>query len=202
MWQFDFSEFVTATTGTWQLGAAVDYWAKPVLGCLVSTAKTAPDMIAALDTAVTAAETLIGMPLVDDCVDPSTGQVEALIVVTDNGPAMRSAAVAAWFARRPWMRHVRTRHRAPETNGVVERLFASLKYERLYRHDITDGTDLATHVDDFTDEYNQIRPHETIHWQRPLDRYLTTPEPSNPTPPRSCARNLTRDTSTASSAPG
>lgn len=110
-----------------------------------------------------------------------TGEVEPLTVVTDNGSAMRSAAVAAWFARRPWMRHVRTRHRAPETNGVVERWFQSLKYERLYRWDITDGTDLADHVD----EYNQVRPHENIDWQRPLHRYLTTPKPSNPTTPGS-----------------
>lgn len=185
VWQFDFSEFETATTGTWQLAATVDYWAKPVLGCVVSTTKTASDMIAALNAAVAAAEALIGTPLADDCVDPATGEVEALIVVTDNGPAMRSAAVAAWFTRRPWMRHVRTRHRAPETNGVVERWFQSLKYERLYRHDITDGTDLAEHVEAFIDDYNRIRPHENIDWQRPLHRYLTTPEPSNPTTPDS-----------------
>lgn len=179
VWQFDFSEFETASEATWQLGATVDYWAKPVLECRVSTTKTASDMIAALDAAVTSAENLIGIPLAGDCVNPVTGELEPLIVVTDNGPAMRSAAVAAWFGRRPWIQHVRTRHRAPETNGVIERWFESLKYERLYRHDIADGTDLETHVQEFIDEYNQIRPHETIDWQRPLDRYLTTPEPSN-----------------------
>ncbi len=153
--------------------------------CLVSTTKTTSDLIAALEAAVTSAEALMRMPLVDDCVNLATGEVETLIVVTDNGAAMRSAAVAARFARRTWMRHVRTRHRAPETNGVIERWFESLKYERLYRHDITDGTDLADHVDDFTDEYNRIRPHENIDWQRPLDRYLTPPKPSNPTTPDS-----------------
>jgi transposase InsO family protein len=31
---------------------------------------------------------------------------------------------------------VRTRHRAPKTNGVVERFFGSLKYEHLYRLEI------------------------------------------------------------------
>ena len=96
--------FETATTGTWQLGATVDYWAKPVLGCLVSTTKTASDMIAALDAAVTSAEALIGMPLVDDCVDPATGEVEALTdgdrqrcgdAVSGGGCLVRSPAVDA-----------------------------------------------------------------------------------------------------------
>ena len=54
-----------------------------------------------------------------------------LVVVTDNGPAMKSIAVARWFAARSHLAHVRTRHRAPWTNGVVERWFESLKYEHL-----------------------------------------------------------------------
>ena len=35
---------------------------------------------------------------------------------------------------------------------------------------------IAAHVEAFLDEYNRIRPHEAIGWQRPLDRYLETPE--------------------------
>lgn len=183
VWQFDFSEFETSIEGTWQLGGTVDYWAKTVLGCRVSTTKTASDMIASLQAAVTTAEELLGCPLINDCLDPETGEIEPVIVVTDNGSAMRSIAVIRWFADRPFLTHVRTRHRAPHTNGVIERWFASLKYERLYRHDIAGGDDLAGHVDVFSDEYNQTRPHEAINWQRPLDRYLTTPKPSNrPTP--------------------
>jgi transposase InsO family protein len=34
------------------------------------------------------------------------------------------------------LRARRTRARSPQTNGVIERFFGSLKYERLYRHDI------------------------------------------------------------------
>jgi hypothetical protein len=49
------------------------------------------------------------MPLAEDCAEPLT-------IVTDNGPALR---------------HVRTRHHAPETKGVVERFNQSLKYEHL-----------------------------------------------------------------------
>jgi putative transposase len=137
----------------------------------------------ALEQAIASAEALLGGPLHDECVDVETGEVQPLVIVTDNGPAMRSIVVARWFNARPHLKHVRTRHTAPETNGVVERWFASLKYERLYRHYIDDGLILADHVADFLDEFNRIRPHEAIDWQRPLERYLQTPEPSNPTNP-------------------
>lgn len=54
---------------------------------------------------------------------------------------------------------MRTRHRSPHTNGVIERWFQSLKYECLYRHDIGTVIDLADYIHDFIDEYNTIRPH-------------------------------------------
>ena len=53
---------------------------------------------------------------------------------------------------------MRTRHRAPWTNGVVKRWIESLKYERLYRYDIADGVELADHID----EYNAVRPHQAL----------------------------------------
>jgi putative transposase len=79
------------------------------------------------------------------------------------------------FLGRPELRHVRTRHYAPQTNGVVERFNQSLKYEQLYRHEITDGGDLAEHVEAFRNEFKTQRPHEALNWDRPLDRYLTPP---------------------------
>ena len=66
-------------------------------------------MIAALEQAIAAAEALLGPPLHADCVDVETGEVEPLVIVTDNAPAMRSIAVAHWFNARPHLKHVRTR---------------------------------------------------------------------------------------------
>ena len=102
--------------------------------------------------------------------------------MTDDGPAMTSVAVARWFAARSHLAHGRTRHRAPWTNGVVERWFESLKYEHLYRHDIANGIDLADHIAAFTDTYNTIRPHQTLNQKPPLDAYLgaRTPQPNPP----------------------
>ena len=183
VWQVDFSAFETTSEGTWQLCGVVDYAAKVALVCPVTATQTATDLCAALEAAIDAAEALLGCPLVEDCADPATGEATPLVVVTDNGPAMKSTALARWFAARAHLTHVRTRHRAPWTNGVVERWFETLKYERLYREEIPSGIDLADCVAAFIDEYNTIRPHETLAWRRPLDTYLTDPtlkpEPRN-----------------------
>jgi transposase InsO family protein len=174
VWQMDFSEFETTTGGIWRIGAVCDYWAKPALAGRVAATATATALIATLEAAITAAEELLGHPLILDCLNDDD-EIEPIAVVTDNGGPMRSIPVARWFAARPHFVHIRTRARSPETNGVIERFFGSLKYEQLYRHDIADGPALAGHVESYLDTYNQIRPHEAIGWQRPHDRYLTTP---------------------------
>ena len=69
-----------------------------------------------MEAAVEVAEALLGRPLAEDCTDPATGDVVPLVIVTDNGPAMKSTALARWFAARGHLAHVRTRHRAPWTN--------------------------------------------------------------------------------------
>ena len=142
---------------------------KAALACPVTATQTAADLLAALEAAIAAAEALLGCRLAADCADPHTGEITPLVVVTDNGPAMKSTTPARWFAARAHLAHVRNRHRSPHTNGVVERWFESLKYEHFYREEIPDGLELAEHVADFTDEYNTIRLHQALNWQRPLD---------------------------------
>jgi putative transposase len=176
VWQADFTEFETQRSGTWRLCPVVDYHSKLVLSCTLTATQTASDLCAAFDAAIDSAELLLGHELALDCVNVETGEIEPLVIVTDNGPAMKSIAIARWFkARDSWLRHVRTKHRSPHTNGVVERWNQSLKYERLYRHEIADVIDLEEHIDDYLLEYNQQRPHEAIDWQRPLDRHLDPP---------------------------
>ena len=62
-----------------------------------------------------------------------------------SGPtSIRGATFAEAFAGDdPLLRHVRTRVRSPQTNGVVERIFGTLKYEHLNRAILTDGDALA-----------------------------------------------------------
>ncbi len=93
----------------------------------------------------------------------------------DNGACFKAAEFARHLRSRPELRHVRTRVKSPETNGQIERFFGAIKYEHLYRHEISDGQDLAEHVDRYLDVYNTIRPHEHLAFARPLDTYLAAP---------------------------
>jgi transposase InsO family protein len=98
-------------------------------------------------------------------------------VVSDNGPAYKSLDWLRFFAGRSELTHVRTRHRAPETNGVVERFVQTLKYEHLYRIEISDVLELQAEVDAFRQLYNTWRPHETLGQTPPIGHYLAEPSP-------------------------
>lgn len=103
-----------------------------------------------------------------------------MTIVSDNGPAFKSTDFTHFIARHPELRHVRTRHRAPETNGVVERFNRTLKYDWLYRHEIADVLALDAEIRTFVEEYNWVRPHETLGQIAPIVRYLgPQPEPSD-----------------------
>jgi len=69
-------------------------------------------------------------------------------------------------------RHVRTRVRSPQTNGVVERFFGTLKYEHLYRVTIGDGNALAVEANLFRHTYNTLRPHQALDERTPRAAYL------------------------------
>ena len=122
--------------------------------------------------------------LLDDVTDPDTGEVVPVIVVTDNGSAYRAAGFARYIASRPELRHVRTRIKSPETNGVVERFFGAIKVEQLWRELPDDGPSMALAVADYIALYNAGRPHEALGQRFPLAAYtapLTPPDTPLPT---------------------
>ena len=173
VWQTDFSELETLAGGTWQLGGVVDYVTKFCLTCPVTATKTWREAVGALEAARERAAEVLGRPLIADLVDRGTGELEPIRVVTDNGPCYKARAFQSYIRSRPEFEHVRTRHRSPETNGVIERWYQSVKYEHLYLQDIDDGPALAEHVLDYQRLYNHERPHEAIDWALPADRYAT-----------------------------
>ncbi|WP_454199309.1 integrase core domain-containing protein [Nocardia sp. Marseille-Q1738] len=86
-----------------------------------------------------------------------------IAVVSDNGPCFRGEAFKSAFAGPdPLLRHVRTRVRSPQTNGVIERFFGTLKYEHLFRGVIADGDALDMEVHRFRIIYNTVRPHQAL----------------------------------------
>jgi transposase InsO family protein len=109
-----------------------DHAAKLALATPVSGTTGARDAIAAVKVAIREAERLLGHSLLKDCIDPVSGEITPLTIVTDNGPAYKSTDFARFIASRPELAHVRTRHHSPETNGVVERFNGSIKYEHLF----------------------------------------------------------------------
>src|SRR2546428_1083704 len=162
---------VTSGGGIWRLCGVVDSVAKVSLACPVATTQTAVDAIAALEAARMNADTWLGHSLLEECLDPETGEVLPIAIVTDNGAAFRSAAFARYIASRPEFTHVRTRHRSPQTNGVIERFFQALKYEYFYRNEIGDGAILAAAVDCHQTAYTDVRPHEPIAFRTPLSAW-------------------------------
>ena len=169
VWQLDFSEFETTCGGTWRIAGCRDYWSKFEHRWHLSPTANQFDAIEAVELALTDYETLFGHPLVERCgVDAETGEVLPVVtIVTDNGGPFRSFTFEAFIASRPELRHVRTRVRSPGQNGSRERGFGTLKYERLYLDEIDDAIMLAKHAVDYRIEYNTIRPHEALAWNRP-----------------------------------
>ncbi len=181
VWQIDFTEFETSAGGTWRILAVVDYATKVNLAAAITGRSAAQDAVDGVRTAIEAAETLLGQTLLDECVDPETGELRKLVIVSDNGPAFKSLGFARFIAGRTELEHVRTRHRAPETNGVVERFIGTLKYDELYREEIPNVLALEAAIERFRRVYNWIRPHETLGQVPPMERYLALPpEPTEP----------------------
>ncbi len=189
VWQLDFSEFETTTGGTWRLAGCRDYWSKYELGWHISPTANMHDAIAAVELAILEAERLAGARLVDLAPRDANGDALPMItLVTDNGGPFRSFRFDAFIATHPELRHVRTRVRTPGQNGSRERGFGSLKYGRLFLEEIDDALDLVTHAEGYRIEYNTVRPHEALAWNRPLDVHTGLADPLIPNFPE--AENL------------
>jgi transposase InsO family protein len=192
VWQTDFTEFETTGGGIWRICAVIDYATKYCLAATVTPTSRGADALACLNRALAEATRLTGCTdLRDergmaDLPGPHgeiIGQVPVPIaVVSDNGPCFRGEVYATAFTGDdPLLRHVRTRVRSPQTNGVVERFFGTLKYEDLYRCEIADADALAVEVNWFRHVYNTIRPHQALDDHTPRQAYLDPrPVPARP----------------------
>ena len=183
VWQLDFSEFETTSGGTWRLAGCRDYWSKFEHRFHVSPTANQHDAIDAVELALADYEAMFGHPMVEDCgVDVETGEILPVVtIVTDNGGPFRSFRFEAFIAAHDELHHVRTRVRTPGQNGSRERGFGTLKYERLFIDEIDDAVMLAKHAEEYRIEYNQIRPHEAIAWNRPQEVHLGLADPTIPT---------------------
>ena len=181
VWQLDFTDFETTTGGTWRLAGCRDYWSKYELGWHVSPTANQHDAVAAVELALAEAEQLAGAALIDLAARDDNGNVEPLVtIVTDNGGPSRSFRFEAFIATHPELRHVRTRVRSPGQNGSRERGFGSLRYERLFLEEIDDVLDLTVHAERYRVDYNTVRPHEALSWNRPHEVHVGLADPRVP----------------------
>ncbi|MGH3341659.1 MAG: transposase [Carbonactinosporaceae bacterium] len=170
VWQLDFTEYETTRGGIWRIAGCADYYSKYEFGWHLATTCNATDAEHAVQIAIAEAEQLAGgLPLAEQLCDPATGKITRITLVTDNGGAFKGARFAAFIASRPELLHVRTRRRSPGQNGVRERAFGSLKYEHLYRLEITDGQTLALESERYRRVFNHIRPHEALGLRQPAE---------------------------------
>lgn len=194
VWQTDFSEFETACGGIWRISAVIDYVSKYCLAITVTPTSRGADAVWCLQLAINEAQRTLGLKdlradrgLMDivDADENVIGQAPAPIaVVSDNGPCYRGKTFQALFADQddPLMRHVRTRIKSPQTNGVIERFFGTLKYEHLFRGYIGDGDALDMEVTRFRIIYNTIRPHQALADRTPQQAYLHNNHPAQNLP--------------------
>jgi putative transposase len=192
VWQMDFFELETSGGGTWRSGDVIDYATKLILAGPVTATQTHREAIASVQAAIDEAEHLLGRPLIDDLpIDPETGERIPIFLVTVNGPCFKAAAFERFIASRPALRHIRTRRKSPQTNGVIERYHGAIKIEQLWRELPADGAEMTVMVDAFRQLYNTIRPHETLAGDRPIERYLADPDSpvlNTPLPTRQTVR--------------
>ncbi|MEU7765035.1 integrase core domain-containing protein [Nocardia sp. NPDC049190] len=182
VWQTDFSEFETIGGGIWRICAVIDYATKYCLAVTVTPTARGVDALARLRLAVTDAERALdlddlradrGLAEVLEPAGEVLGMVrEPIAVVSDNGSCFRREVFKTAFAGPDsLLRHVRTRVRAPQTNGVIERFFGTLKYEHLFRGMITDGDVLDMEIHGFRIIYNAIRPYQALGDRTPSTAY-------------------------------
>jgi putative transposase len=187
VWQMDFFELETAGGGTWRSGDVIDYATKLVLAGPVTPTQTTNDAIASVRAAIAEAQRLLGRPLLEELTDPITGEITPIFLVSDNGPCFKSTGFQRFIASRPELRHIRTRRRSPQTNGVIERYHGAIKIEALWRELPADGAEMTDMVDRFRCLYNTIRPHETLKGDRPIERYLANPDRPHENDPNTTA---------------
>ena len=174
-------EFETTSGGTWRIAGSRDYWSKYEHRFHISPTANMHDAIAAVELALDEAAELGGRPLRDLAQVDDEGNIASVVtIVTDNGGPFRSFRFEAFIATHPELRHVRTRVKTPGQNGSRERGFGSLKYERLFLEEIPDAIDLAAHAEAYRIEYNTVRPHENLSWNRPIEVHLGHADPKAP----------------------
>ena len=158
--QSDFTDYVTEDTEKHHIGCVTEYVSRFNLVSAVSDTETALDLIAVVEAGLKEIAEL-GHTLTDE-----------IILVTDNGPAMKARRFKNFVQKTALLIHVRSRKYHPQTIGREERFHGSLKLERLYRVLPRNRTELIEAVKSYRQFYNHERLHMSLGYRTPAAVYL------------------------------
>lgn len=163
--QADFTDYVTEDNEKHRIGCVTEYLSRFNLITAVSDTETALDLIAVVEGA---------LKEIADLGHELAGQI---ILVTDNGPAMKARRFRNFVNKSKLLIHVRSRKYHPQTIGREERYHGSLKLERLYRALPRNRGELITEVQSYRQFYNYERLHMSLGYRTPAAVYLNNGTP-------------------------
>lgn len=159
--QGDFTDYVTEDGEKYRIGAVTEYLSRFNLVSDVLDTETALDLITVVEGALKEI-TELGHELANQ-----------IILVTDNGPAMKARRFRNFVKKSEMLIHVRSRKYHPQTIGREERYHGSLKLEHLYRVLPHNRTELIEAVKNYRQFYNYERLHMSLGYRTPAAVYLT-----------------------------
>ena len=163
--QADFTDYVTEDNEKHRIGCVTEYLSRFNLISAVSDTETALDLIAVVEGAL------------EEIVDLGHGLAAQIILVTDNGPAMKARRFRNFVKKSELLIHVRSRKYHPQTIGREERYYGSLKLEHLYRVLPSNRTELIEAVKNYRRFYNYERLHMSLGYRTPAAVYLNNGTP-------------------------
>jgi putative transposase len=158
--QSDFTDYVTEDSEKHRIGCVTEYVSRFNLISEVSDTETALDLIAVVEGAL------------KEILDLGHELAGQIILVTDNGPAMKARRFRNFVKKTELLIHVRSRKYHPQTLGREERYHGSLKLERLYRVLPRNRTELIEEVKSYRQFYNYERLHMSLGYRTPAAVYL------------------------------
>lgn len=158
--QCDFTDYETEDGETYHIGCVTEYLSRFNLVSKVLETETAFDLIDVTERAVREI-TAMGHTF-----------PKHIVLVTDNGPAMKSRRYRNFIKKTDLLIHVRGQKYHPQTIGREERFHGSLKLEWLYRYLPKNRQELIERVAEYRSFYNGERVHESLDYRTPASVYL------------------------------
>ena len=90
------------------------------------------------------------------------------VIVSDNGPELTSMAVLIWAAQNDIAWHYITPGK-PQQNGYTESLNDKIRDECLNEHWFSNINEARQIIEDWRQDYNQVRPHSSLSYLTPTE---------------------------------